>query len=78
MRHAHQVNQRIAARDELLVRGRVQRIARDALAPRSQPLFRPAPHQPADVVAPRHQFRRQAPAHEAAGARDKDARHSVE
>ena len=78
MRHAHQVNQGIAARHELLVRRRVQRIAGDAFAPRRQPRFRSAPHQPAHAVPARHQFRREAPAHEPARPRDEDARHPEE
>ena len=75
MGDAHQVNQGIASRHELLVGGGIQRVAGDAFAPQRQMLLRPAPHQPADAVPARHQFRREAPAHEAAGPRDEDTCH---
>ena len=56
----------------------VERLTRagDAFAPQCHMLLGSAPHQPADVVSARHQFRRQAPAHEAAGPGNEDARHS--
>ena len=78
MRHAHQVNEGIAARDGLAVRGGVQRVAGDAFAARGETLLRAAPHQPAHAVPARHQFRREPPAHEAARAGDEDTCHSEE